>query len=135
MSKLTALKKLERVDNMLAGILDIYPPLWEHEQELRAAEAKADDLPRVLLETTRGPVVIELFEDQAPNTVANFIQLVESGFYDGSDFYQVVDDFVAQGGDPIGDGSGTSGRFIADEVEHTDCTQILSRLLEHGQST
>ncbi len=123
--KVNGPEKLERVDNMLVGLLDIYPLLWERERELRAAEAKADDLPRVLLETTRGPVVIELFEDQAPNTVANFIRLVESGFYDGSDFYQVMDDFLAQGGDPIGDGSGTSGRFIADEAEHADARKFF----------
>lgn len=118
-------EKLERVDNMLVGLREIYPSLWEQELTLREAEAKADDLPRVLLETTRGPVVIELFENQAPNTVANFIHLVETGFYDGSDFYQVVDDFLAMGGDPVGDGSGTSGRFIPDEYQHPEARKLF----------
>ena len=113
-------EKLEKIDNVIANILDAYPELWAREQALREADAKADDLPRVLLETTRGPVTLELFENQAPNTVANFIKLVEDGYYDGSDFYQVVDDFIAMGGDPVGDGTGTSGRFIPDENKHPD---------------
>ena len=50
---------------------------------IREAEAKADDLPRVKLKTTKGDIVIELFENEAPNTVANFISLVEKRFYDG----------------------------------------------------
>jgi peptidylprolyl isomerase len=108
-------EKLENVDKMLVGILDFYPQLWEEELKARAADEAAGDLPRVMLETTAGPVVLELFEDQAPNTVANFIQLIESGFYDDTEFYQVIDDLLALGGDPAGDGSGTSGRYIPDE--------------------
>jgi len=118
--ELNGAEKLERVDNMIGGYLDTYPALWAREVEIRDAEAKADDLPRVLLQTSRGPVTLELFENQAPNTVANFIKLVEDGFYDGADFYQVVDDFLAMGGDPVGDGTGTSGRFIPDENTHPD---------------
>jgi len=76
------------------------------EMELRQAEAKADDLPRVLLKTTKGDVVLELFENEAPETVGNFISLVESGFYNGLKFHRVIDGFMAQGGDPKGDGTG-----------------------------
>lgn len=123
--KVNGADKLERIDNMLVAIREIYRPLWEQELALREAEAQADDLPRVRLETTRGPVVLELFENQAPNTVANFIQLVETGFYDGSDFYQVVDDFLAMGGDPLGDGSGTSGRYIPDEYQHPQARKLF----------
>jgi cyclophilin family peptidyl-prolyl cis-trans isomerase len=122
---LNGAEKLERVDNMLVGLQEVYKPLWDREQELREQEAKADDLPRVKLETSRGPVVLELFENQAPNTVANFIQLVEDGFYDGADFYQVVDDFLAMGGDPVGDGTGTSGKYIPDEHEHPDARKFF----------
>ncbi|MGV3486787.1 MAG: peptidylprolyl isomerase, partial [Planctomycetaceae bacterium] len=123
--KVNGPEKLERVDNMLIGMREIYAPLRTQELALIEAETKADDLPRVRLETTRGPVVLELFENQAPNTVANFIQLVESGFYDGTEFYQVVDDFVAMGGDPVGDGSGTSGRFVPDEYQHPDARKFF----------
>ncbi len=117
--------KLEDIDKMISNLLELYPPLWQAEQERREQEAAADDLPRVLLETSRGPVLLELFENQAPNTVANFIMLVEDGFYDGSDFYQVIDDFIAMGGDPDGDGTGTSGHFIADEYEKKDARKLF----------
>lgn len=117
--------KLEDIDKMIGAIVDVYPKFWEAEKKLLEAEAKADDLPRVRLETSRGPVTLELFENEAPNTVANFIQLVEEGYYDGADFYQVVDDFLAMGGDPVGDGSSTSGKFIPDEHEHPQARQMF----------
>jgi cyclophilin family peptidyl-prolyl cis-trans isomerase len=85
------------------------------EMKVRAAEAAADDLPRVKIETTKGPVVVELFENEAPNTVANFITLVEKGFYDGTPFHRVIGGFMAQGGDPTGTGTGGPGHVIACE--------------------
>ncbi|MCX7424436.1 MAG: peptidylprolyl isomerase [Planctomycetia bacterium] len=63
-------------------------------------------MPRVLLKTNRGDIEIELFENEAPNSTANFISLVEKGFYNGLGFHRVLDGFMAQGGDPKGDGSG-----------------------------
>ena len=81
-----------------------------------AAEATAgDDRPQVLFKTSKGDVLIELYEDEAPNTVANFISLVEKKFYDGLTFHRVIDGFVAQGGDPKGDGTGGPGYAIACE--------------------
>lgn len=59
--------------------------------------------------------VIQLFPEYAPKTVENFINLVESGFYDGLTFHRVIDDFMAQGGDPNGDGSGGSDQNIEGE--------------------
>ena len=79
---------------------------WAEELKIREAEAKADDLPRVLLETDQGEIELELFEDQAPNTVANFISLVEKGYYNDKTFHRVIPGFMAQGGCPRGDGSG-----------------------------
>ena len=87
------------------------------EVKRRAAEATADDLPRVKLETSAGDVVVELFEDDAPNTVANFLTLVEKGFYDGTPFHRVIGGFMAQGGDPTGSGAGGPGYAIACECE------------------
>ena len=69
-------------------------------QEIRGKEAEADDLPRVLFKTTHGDIVIELFENEAPNTVANFISLVENKKYDGTVFHRVIPNLIAQGGDP-----------------------------------
>lgn len=52
-------------------------------------------------ETNRGTIVAELYEKDAPNTVANFEKLANAGFYDGVKFHRVIDDFVVQGGDPL----------------------------------
>jgi len=74
-----------------------------------------DDLPKVLLKTTQGEIEVTLFEDEAPNTVANFITLVEQKFYDGLSFHRVVPDFCVQGGDPQGNGSGGPGYRLPPE--------------------
>ncbi|OHB73277.1 MAG: hypothetical protein A2V70_20170 [Planctomycetes bacterium RBG_13_63_9] len=76
------------------------------------AEAKADDLPRVLLKTNKGDIEIELFENEAPNTVANFVSLVDGGFYDGLTFHRVLPGFMAQAGCPQGNGHGGPGYLI-----------------------
>lgn len=71
---------------------------WKRELEIRAQEAQADDLPRVELKTTKGTIVLELFENEAPGSVGNFVSLVEEGFYDGTIFHRVLRKFMAQGG-------------------------------------
>lgn len=93
---------------------------WQKEQAIRVREAKSDNLPRVKFHTTRGDVVIELFEDDAPQAVANFITLVKSGFYDGVVFHRVLPAFMAQGGDPTGSGSGGPGYKIRCECHGQD---------------
>jgi len=75
----------------------------------------AEPLPQVTIETTKGKIVLELAEDDAPNTVANFISLAEKGYYDGLLFHRVIPNFMIQGGDPKGTGSGGPGYVIADE--------------------
>lgn len=85
---------------------------WAKEKPIREAEAKANDLPRVLMKTSKGDLVIELFENEAPNTVANFISLVDKGFYNGLSFHRVLGGFMAQGGCPTGDGTGGPGYNI-----------------------
>jgi cyclophilin family peptidyl-prolyl cis-trans isomerase len=113
------------IQRLLAGIQSERPK-WEREQRLRADEAKADDLPRVKLQTTQGDITVELLENEAPNTVANFISLVQKGFYDGVQFHRVLPGFMAQGGDPLSKdlqknadkiGSGGPGYTIADECD------------------
>ncbi|MHC4403606.1 MAG: peptidylprolyl isomerase [Planctomycetota bacterium] len=69
-------------------------------------------MPRVLLKTSKGDVVVELLENEAPQAVANFVSLVESGFYDGLAFHRVLPGFMAQGGCPKGDGTGGPGYNI-----------------------
>lgn len=69
----------------------------------------------LLMETTQGEVVIELRPDLAPNHCARIKELVRDGFYDGIVFHRVLDDFMAQGGDPQGLGTGGSGKRLAQE--------------------
>jgi len=92
--------------------LPIAKAAWAKEQTLRAKEAEADDLPRVRLETNKGTMVIELYENEAPIAVANFISLVEKKFYDGLTFHRVLSGFMAQGGCPNGTGTGGPGYHI-----------------------
>ena len=76
--------------------------LWAEELAIREKEAQADNLPRVLIKTSKGDITIELFEDNAPNTVANFISLVKKGFYKDIPFHRVLPGFMAQGGGECG---------------------------------
>jgi cyclophilin family peptidyl-prolyl cis-trans isomerase len=66
----------------------------------------------VLLKTNKGDIVIELFENEAPKTVGNFVSLVENGFYNGLTFHRVLPGFMAQGGCPDGNGMGGPGYTI-----------------------
>jgi cyclophilin family peptidyl-prolyl cis-trans isomerase len=74
-------------------------------------------------ETSMGNFTIELFEQQAPKTVENFVTLAEKKFYDGVIFHRVIDGFMIQGGDPTGTGRGGPGYQFADEfhpqLKHT----------------
>ena len=69
------------------------------------------------METERGEMVIELFAAKAPNTVNNFVFLSRQGFYDGIIFHRVIADFMAQGGDPSGTGTGGPGYKFEDEFD------------------
>ncbi len=80
-----------------------------------ADKPEEGDLPRVLLKTSRGDITVELFEDEAPNTVANFISLVERGFYDGLTFHRVIKGSFVQTGCSNGDGTGGPGYTIPNE--------------------
>jgi len=70
---------------------------------------------RARMETAKGTMLIELFADQAPRTVNNFVFLAREGFYDGVMFHRVIADFMAQAGDPTGTGSGGPGYQFEDE--------------------
>jgi len=62
--------------------------------------------PTAVLKTNQGEIKIQLFPEQAPMTVENFIRLAQKGYYDGTIFYRVISDFMIQGGDPEGNGTG-----------------------------
>ena len=93
---------------------------WAQELEYQKSD---NDLPRVEIITGRGRIVVELFEDDAPNGVANFINLVEKKYYDGQKFHRVIPNFMAQGGDvnskndnPNDDGQGGPGYTIKTDL-------------------
>lgn len=71
--------------------------------------------PVVTMKTAKGAVKIELYPETAPNTVNNFISLVRKKFYDGTTFHRVIPDFMIQGGDPVGNGTGGPGYSIRGE--------------------
>jgi cyclophilin family peptidyl-prolyl cis-trans isomerase len=104
-----------RIGELYLSLIPRYKVSWAKEKAIREKEAKEDNLPRVLLKTTKGDIEIELFENQAPNAVANFISLVQRGFYKDVPFHRVLKGFMAQGGDPTGTGSGGPGYTIACE--------------------
>lgn len=114
-----------------------YVKFWTKEQAIREKEAAAPPEqanPQVLFKTTKGDILLELFENEAPNTVANFISLVEAKEYDGVKFHRVIPNFMAQGGDPLSkddnprnDGTGGPGYVIKCE-----CYQPNARMHFRG---
>lgn len=72
----------------------------EEKEVVSSATHTNPDNPRVTLATSEGAIVLELFEDKAPVTAGNFIKLAEEGFYNGTKFHRVIQDFMIQGGDP-----------------------------------
>jgi peptidyl-prolyl cis-trans isomerase B (cyclophilin B) len=71
---------------------------------------------RATVETNRGNIVLELYPTYAPKTVNNFVFLARQGFYDGLKFHRVISNFMIQGGDPLGTGTGGPGYKFEDEV-------------------
>jgi peptidylprolyl isomerase/peptidyl-prolyl cis-trans isomerase B (cyclophilin B) len=85
---------------------------------------------RIVLETDRGSLTIELFPDVAPKTAARFTELVKKGFYESLPFYRVLPKFLVQTGDPVGDGTGGSGQTIPaefNEKKHVTGTVGIAR--------
>jgi len=71
------------------------------------------------IKTEKGDIVVDLFSERAPKTVNNFVFLAREGFYDDTTFHRVIDDFMAQAGDPTGTGRGGPGYRFEDEFDPT----------------
>lgn len=97
--------------------LSYYKTAWAKESILRERDASKKNLPRVSLETTKGTIVVELYENEAPNTVANFVYLVEKGYYDGLYFDSVIPGFGAETGRSLESEDGGPGYTIRDEYD------------------
>ncbi len=89
------------------------PKQWPHPPDMKIDVKKSYT---ATIETDRGSIEIELYPQDAPKTVNNFVFLSREGFYDGVIFHRVIADFVIQGGDPTGSGRGGPGYRFEDET-------------------
>src|SRR5437588_1780875 len=87
------------------------------------------------LHTNHGAIAIELFDDDAPKTVQNFEELAQDGFYDGVIFHRVIPDFMIQGGDPTGTGSGGPGYQFEDEFNDNKVERGALAMANAGPNT
>ena len=87
------------------------------------------------LHTNHGAISVELFADDAPTTVENFVRLAEEGFYDGVIFHRVIPDFMIQGGDPTGTGSGGPGYQFEDEINNHRVVRGALAMANAGPNT
>jgi len=85
--------------------------------------------------TNKGPIEVEFFDADAPKTVANFRKLAGEGFYDGVIFHRVIDDFMIQGGDPTGTGSGGPGYQFEDEINPNKVERGALAMANAGPNT
>ena len=101
------------------------------------ASAQGAARPKAIIETTKGLIVVELYRDEAPKTVANFIKLAQQGFYNGIIFHRIIPGFMIQTGDPTGTGTGGPGYTFADEFSPSlrhDTPGVLS-MANRGPNT
>ena len=87
------------------------------------------------LQTNKGTIELELFDDDAPRTVENFRSLAGKGFYDGVIFHRVIPDFMIQGGDPTGTGSGGPGYTFEDEFNDNKIVRGALAMANAGPNT
>jgi len=87
------------------------------------------------LHTNHGAIAIELFDDDAPKTVENFLKLARDGFYNGVIFHRVIPDFMVQGGDPTGTGSGGPGYQFEDEFNDNKIVRGALAMANAGPNT
>jgi cyclophilin family peptidyl-prolyl cis-trans isomerase len=87
------------------------------------------------LNTSKGPIAVELFDDDAPKTVENFRSLAGKGFYEGVIFHRVIPDFMIQGGDPTGTGSGGPGYTFEDEFNERKVVRGALAMANAGPNT
>ncbi len=87
------------------------------------------------LRTTEGAIGLELFDEDAPKTVQNFKKLAGEGFYDGVIFHRVIKDFMIQGGDPTGTGTGGPGYTFEDEINSNKVVRGALAMANAGPNT
>ena len=88
-----------------------------------------------VMRTSEGDIALELFDEDAPKTVENFVNLARDGFYDGVIFHRVIPDFMIQGGDPTGTGSGGPGYTFEDEINQHKVVRGALAMANAGPDT
>jgi peptidylprolyl isomerase len=122
------MRKLSIIISIVIFLAAAAAVIWYFNRPVQApaadnTENNAENM-AALIKTSKGDIKIELFSNDAPNTVANFVKLAEQGFYDGTKFHRVIKDFMIQGGDPLTKddskkaywGTGGPGYAFADEL-------------------
>ncbi|RFP64134.1 hypothetical protein D0N36_15605 [Hymenobacter lapidiphilus] len=134
---LEALQSLQQTVDYLRGVKPTpvpvaqaasHPILWDVVMALPAA-------PRAVVRTSKGNVVLRLLVNEAPGSVASFVQLIREGFYDGKNFHRVVPNFVAQGGCPRGDGWGSTDYNLRSEFADLHYGEGAVGLASAGKDT
>ncbi len=87
------------------------------------------------MHTTHGTIALEFFDEDAPKTVGNFRKLADDGFYDGIIFHRVIPDFMIQGGDPQGTGTGGPGYTFEDEINQHKVVRGAIAMANAGPNT
>ncbi len=87
------------------------------------------------LHTNHGPIALELFDDDAPKTVDNFLKLSRDGYYNGLTFHRVIPDFMIQGGCPLGTGTGGPGYEFEDEINEHKIVRGALAMANRGPNT
>ena len=126
------MKKIIKLSALLLAILLVFAACTKKDADSSTgseasgsnASVSDDENPKVKFTMENGSsFTVELYPQYAPETVENFVNLVSSGFYDGLTFHRVIDDFMAQGGDPDGTGTGGSEKKIHGEFVQNGFTQ------------
>jgi cyclophilin family peptidyl-prolyl cis-trans isomerase len=87
------------------------------------------------MHTNHGPIVLELFDGEAPKTVDNFLKLSRDGYYDGLTFHRIIRDFMIQGGCPQGTGTGGPGYEFEDEINEHKIVRGALAMANRGPDT
>ena len=90
---------------------------------------------RAVIKTPRGDITVDFYDKEAPNTVASFVKLAQSGFYNGLTFHRVIPNFVIQGGCPNGDGTGGPGYSIKCEINSNKHLAGSLSMAHRGRNT
>ena len=90
---------------------------------------------KATMKTSEGDITLELYDEDAPNTVANFVKLGKAGFYDGLNFHRIIPDFMIQGGCPQGTGTGGPGYTFEDEFNDNKVVRGALAMANAGPNT